>query len=159
MHSLQITTSVQGQVTPSPLYTVLYYTTIQCHLVSAKTNWRWLMQIKQIILTSLPTANHTEDTLWFVRSYKVDCTIAMHCLQTGLLQLSVYCFPWQSAGMAAVCSDSGCWSRSQSAWPCLSLSNDAQLIALTHHHRKSHTGWLKIKYPTGEYAISPQPVV
>ena len=21
------------------------------------------------------------------------------------------------------------------------------------------TGWLKIKYPTGEYAISPQPVV
>jgi len=22
-----------------------------------------------------------------------------------------------------------------------------------------HTGWLKIKYPTGEYAISPQPVV
>jgi len=22
-----------------------------------------------------------------------------------------------------------------------------------------HTGWLKTKYPTGEYAISPQPVV
>jgi len=22
-----------------------------------------------------------------------------------------------------------------------------------------YTGWLKIKYPTGEYAISPQPVV
>jgi len=22
-----------------------------------------------------------------------------------------------------------------------------------------HTGWLRIKYPTGQYAISPQPVV
>jgi len=45
-----------------------------------------------------------------------------------------------------------------------SLSNCKRLLqqvfSLPEQHELAHsTGWLRIKYPTRQYAISPQPVV
>ena len=61
-----------------------------------------------------------------------------------------FCFPPKTFIKCSIRHASGLSVKPRAAQQCMSTA---------YARIRSHTGWLSIKYPTRQYAISPQPVV